>query len=230
MDASVSSGGDGSVDPQILSDVTDTVFPLPGATMRRVMRVFMFAASITNVACGGEPLPLDVTVERIDQTRFPDLELIAAEGLAPRDRAYEKLLVNRDGCVPDAQIPSYRDWFELTGPWNDDVAFSAEQSGSVVATKAGVADCFTSAGASIDPDDPINSFFGVADTAAYHAAGKEEAESISYRMGALYARCTQPYFEAMTAYLEPRRPAMIERNRELLEMAAREFAAAGYVP
>jgi hypothetical protein len=227
-----SRAGQQSIDPQILTDVIDTVFPLPGAGMLRALRVQQFYLSYRNVRCGGRPLPLDNTAGRIDQARFPDLDLMATEGLSEPVDPNEELLVPHDSCTSAPQLPSFAKWFELLGPWND-LAVAAEQSPPALAAKKPIGACFASAGHAIDGVDsaePIQSFFALADAASYRAASRAEQRRIQHTMGKIYARCTERYFAVTRAYLAKRRPALIERNRELLDRVAREFAAAGYVP
>jgi hypothetical protein len=110
---------------------------------------------------------------------------------------------------------------------------AAEQSAPALGAKKAAGACFAAAGKPvdrIDPAEPIQSFFSLTDSAALHAGNRREVHRIERDMGRIYARCTKPYFATITDYLAKRRPAIIERNRELLERFAGEIAAAGYVP
>ena len=50
--------GSGDVDPQVLSDVVDATFLVPGSSMARAMRVMQFGRSLAVRECGGPGVPL----------------------------------------------------------------------------------------------------------------------------------------------------------------------------
>ena len=241
--ASAATDGD-AVDPQVLADVAVTVFPAPGPSMRRMMRVQNFISDFIVVTCGStERLSIDRTVERYEQSVFPDLELIRAKGFVekhPRE--------DREGNIPpppgfrqgcgarskgniEERVPSWHTAMNLREPWNDVVA-TVEQDPSVVALKGPFAQCLRNGtkgtGIVISSEDPAPTFLKQTDLAYY--LGKISTRDRERRLPRLYVTCGTPYFARTQALLEAQRPAMVERNRELLERFARELVAIGYVP
>lgn len=234
----------GAVDPQVLNDVVATAFPAPGPSMRRMMRVTNFTADFVSVACGStERLPLDRTVERYSQGEFPDLELIRTRGLVEEDPSLDQEgnfsppRGLKPGCDATSKgnlfdkMPSFHDWRNLAVPW-DDVVATVEQHPSVVALKAPFAQCLRDGtegtGIVVSSEDPARTFLTQSDLA--YVADKLSAHDREHLIPKLYARCGKAYFGRTQELLEAERPAMIERHRELLEQAARELVAMGYVP
>lgn len=230
-------GGSG-VDPQVLDDVVDGAFPVPGPSMRRYMRVEAFLTNFVNTACGAtRQIPLDETWDRYDQGEFPDLALIRAKGFTEKDRT-GRLTGFRKGCNSRSKgnlvdrMPDWQAWEALAvNPWGD-VVTSVEQDPSVVALKAPFAQCLRSGtkgtGMVISSVDPANKFLTQLNLAEYH--GTVTTYDVRHRLPKLYARCGRAYFARTQKLLETKRPAMIERNRELLDKAAHELLAMGYVP
>ncbi|WP_460830062.1 hypothetical protein [Nocardioides hungaricus] len=234
----------GDVDPQVLDDVAAAAFPAPGASVRRMMRVNNFVTDFIFAACGSTlRLSIDRTWERYDQDVFPDLDLIRAKGFTEKNPR-----VDRKGNLPappgfrpgcDAKskgnlfekVPSRNDWVDLRAPW-DDVVATVEQDPSVVALKGPFAQCLREGtkgtGIVVSSTDPAPTFLAQLDKA--YAGGKVTTRERERRMPRLYARCGRAYFGRTQELLEAERPAMIERNRELLEQFAREIVAIGYVP
>lgn len=231
----------GAVDPQVLDDVVATAFPAPGPSSRRLMRVTNFTSDFVMVACGStERLPLDRTWERYSQSEFPDLDLIRAKGFDETDPA-----ADREGPPPGFRVgcdaaskgnlfdsmPSFHAWRNLAVPW-DDVVATVEQEPSVVAFKAPFARCLEEGtegtGIAVSNEDPARTFLTQLDQA--YAGNKVTARDREHRLPSLYARCGRDYFGRTQELLEAERPTMIERHRELLEQAARELVAMGYVP
>lgn len=239
-----SSTVDNDVDPQVLSDVVATAFPIPGPNIRRKMRVQNFVTDFVSIACGStERLSIDRTAERYSQGEFPDLELIRSKGLAEKDPR-----ADREGNIPpppgfrpgcDARskgnlferMPSQQDWMNLQVPW-DDVVATVEQDPSVVALRAPLAKCLRNGtkgtGIVISSEDPAQTFLTQSDKA--YVADRITARDRERLIPQLYARCGEKYFGRTQELLEAERPAMIERHRELLEQAARELVVIGYVP
>lgn len=219
------------VDPQILSDVVDGVFVIPGKSMLRTMRIQEFERGMRNIACGDGPLPLNNTASRFDQAQFPDLDLIAAKGLVePSDPSEHVLVDGQTGCEQHNRLTSFAQWLDLETPWND-LARAEEQSESVVATKPAMASCLErESGLDVAADDPPTSFLVDSNDVLLKAKGRADQAVQSIRLGKIYAQCSAPYFAALAQLLLAHRPQYVERNRELLERFAGEVAAAGYVP
>lgn len=230
-----------AVDPQVLDDVVATAFPAPGPSVRRLMRVINFTADFVMVACGStQRLPLDRTWERYSQGEFPDLDLIRAKGFDETNPAADREGPPpgfRPGCDANSKgnlfdkMPSFHAWRNLAVPW-DDVVATVEQDPSVVALKAPFAQCLRDGtkgtGIVVSSEDPARTFLTQLDQA--YAGDKVTSRDRERLIPRLYARCGQEYFGRTQELLEGERPAMIERHRELLEKAARELVAIGYVP
>jgi hypothetical protein len=221
------------VDPQILADVIDDAYLLPGPSELRAMRVDMFQQSLVNVDCGGKPLPLSNTAGRNNQSRYADLPLIAQKGLGEMNDPVQKLLVegpkNCGAKLLDA-LPSQQDWANLGAQWGD-LTQAAVQSGPVRQTLPEVTSCLREkSGLEVDPQDPTTSFLLSVDGDLYGQPSRAASQQEAIRLGKIYATCAAPFFDTLQAQLEKQRPALIERNRELLERFAGELAAAGYVP
>ncbi|GAA3647258.1 hypothetical protein GCM10022237_03480 [Nocardioides ginsengisoli] len=236
--------GGGAVDPQVLDDVAAMVFPAPGPSVRRMMRVSNFIGDFISITCGStERLSIDRTLERFEQDVFPDLELIRTKGFVEvNPRADRKGNVSpppgfRKGCDARSKgnlferVPSRNDAMNLREPW-DDVVTTVEQDPSVVALKAPFAQCLRKGtkgtGIVVSNEDPAPTFLSQSDLASY--LGKLTVRENKRLIPRLYVRCGRRYFARTQALLEARRPAMIERHRELLERFARELVAIGYVP
>lgn len=243
-DGGATASGGAGVDPQVLDDVVAAAFPVPGPSVRRWMRVGNFTADFVKIACGStERLSIDRTTERYSQGEFPDLELIRTKGLVEKDPRVDRegnpLPVPglEPGCDASSKgnlferMPSQQAWLNLQEPWNDVVA-TVEQDPSVVALKAPFAQCLRDGtqgtGIVVSSEDPGRTFLTQTDLAYAH--GTITTRERQGRIPKLYARCGAAYFGRTQVLLEAERPAMIERHRELLEQAARELVAMGYVP
>jgi hypothetical protein len=213
------------VDPQILSDVVEGAFPVPGRSQLRTIRVQRAALGLPNAACGGENFAdVAATDMRFDQAHYADLELIAEKGLTEERQPKPKLV---DEACRAAKSPSERVWRALDVPWAE-VTRTATQSAPVVATHARTAACLRrQAGLTVDESDPVGSYLSSVDGALAQAA---DFTATRRRFSAAFATCAKDYFAAMRAQLLAARPALVERNRELLERYAAELAALGYVP
>ncbi len=236
--------GGGAVDPQVLDDVVAAAFPAPGPSVRRMMRVDNFMADFVKITCGSTiRLSIDRTDERYSQAEFPDLDLIRTKGLVERHPR-----ADRNGNIPpppglrpncDAaskgnlfdRMPSRQAWLNLRVMW-DDVVATVEQDPSVVALKGPFAQCLRDGaegtGIVVSSEDPARTFLTQSDLAYY--LDEVTARERQHRIPRLYARCGKAYFGRTQQLLEAERPAMVERHRELLEQAARELVAIGYVP
>jgi hypothetical protein len=241
---SAATGGGSAVDPQVLDDVAATVFPAPGAGVRRMMRVQNFISDFIVITCGStQRLSIDRTVERFEQQVFPDLDLIRTKGFVEKDPRVDRegnplpLPGLRQGCDArskgniDERVPSWHTAMDLRQPW-DDVVATVEQDPSVVALKGPFAQCLREGtkgtGMVISGEDPASTFLTQTDLAIMR--GKLSMADRDRRIPRLYVRCGTAYFARTQALLEAQRPAMIERHRELLERFARELVAIGYVP
>lgn len=79
-DLTVSSTPTEAVDPAVLEAVTAAAFPVGGPSMRSGMRA---SAGLNNAIaehCGGLIVDVNATDQRIDQSTYPDLDLIAERG------------------------------------------------------------------------------------------------------------------------------------------------------
>ncbi|MFT4216268.1 MAG: hypothetical protein QM619_03665 [Micropruina sp.] len=222
------------MDPQILSDVVDWTFPVPGPSMRRYLRVQRSVNSIQAVDCGGTAFDdLDYTGERIDQVLFPDVELIRQKGLAEAGTPPNGDKVGDDLPCRTTSLPRWQQVFELETGWEDTVR-SVYQSNPVQPRVRQAGRCLSrQTGWVLDgAGDALQRFFVQLDNRAVRAANtsEEAADRIVGKYSAVYADCVGDYAEALRAELLARRPAQIERNRELLTAMAGDLAAAGYVP
>ncbi|WP_460829089.1 hypothetical protein [Nocardioides hungaricus] len=222
--------GPARVDPQVLEDVAAGAFMAPGPSVRRAMRVSNFTADFVTIACGGTPPPLDRTSDRIEQSRFPDLELIRRRGFV-EPAVYPK--GERRNCGGNSKgnlldkVPSEQKWTGLSFAWEDVVA-TVEQDERVVALKVPMARCLREgSGLEVSDEEPAPSFLGAVNTAYF---GGPMTEKGLKRMAVLYADCGADYFGLTQKLLEAQRPAWIERNREVLVQFAKEIVAIGYVP
>lgn len=228
-----------AVDPQVLNDVIDSVFQVPGTDALRNMRVSNFIEDWMAASCGiTKHFPIDRTWDRPDQTQFPDLDLITEKGFTEPDPMSSRntpLPGFRKGCNPRTyllkKMPSYQTWMNLNSPWQD-VVTTVHQERSVVALKAPFAQCLRNGtrglGIVVSSVDPAGTFLPELDKAI--AADKVTLRNANHRIARLFVKCGRAYFDRTQKLLEAKRPAMIERNRELLERAASQLVAMGYVP
>lgn len=218
------------VDPQVLRDVIDATFMVPGTEMLRAMRVQAFARNKGIEECGGKGGPLDSTAARVDQSKFPDLDLIRTKGFTEDNAVKEedqRLASISGSCknlVPN--IPGWSASQAIGAGWND-VALSAEQQPRVRSHVSGVATCLSSrTGLKLRAGDPISGYLNAvnAQRASDHQTLSDGAAAVAY------ADCTKPYFDALRVVLMKRRGDAVERNREALQDYARGLVKAGYVP
>jgi hypothetical protein len=216
------------VDAQVLQDVVDATFNVPGPEMLRAMRVQEFDRNRGIVECGGTSASIDGTSNRIDQGRFPFLELIRERGFTEQkaaeadDRRLESL---EHDCDLDPDLPSFRAWYVLDQPWRD-VVDGVEHGRAVESLKAPMAQCLRErTGVEVDPGDPTTFL-----RAVNLAMATDATPSQLKRYAVAYSDCGQPYFDKVRTLLLKKRAAFVERNRELSEKFAHELVAAGYVP
>lgn len=227
--ASVSSGATGAVDPQILSDVADGAFPLPGPSELRTMRITLASIGFPNAACGGKNFPNlnNTQLVRFDQARYADLPLIAKTDLVQAGPAPTMPPRKNISCLI-SKAPAFVAWHALGSVWQD-ATLTAVNSAPVVATHARTASCLHSAtGLTVSVGDPTVSYLNDVDYAL--SAKGASWTTLERKFSLAYARCTQSYFVALGARLRPVKARLVERNRELLERYASELAALGYVP
>ena len=220
-----------SVDPQVMSDVVDATFTVPGPGVRRGMRVHEFSRGVAVRECGGDPMPVDSTQNRRDQSHFPDLELIRERGFAEpqaterEDRVLETLDASCPDLAPDWR--SQRDWLALGETWND-VVMAVDQDPRMDSPKGPAAECLIRrTGRDVDPADPINSFLRGVDVDTL-ADGTSSSQIDQWADA--YADCTEDYFAAFGRLLLEVRPTLVEQHREVIEAYASELVGAGYVP
>ncbi|MFT4216736.1 MAG: hypothetical protein QM619_06065 [Micropruina sp.] len=220
------------VDPQVMQDVIEATFTVPGRGVIRGLRVTEFARQNGIQKCGGKAGPSDSTANRPDQSMFPDLELIRERGFAENGSSLEedKQLqeLPRDcNLLPD--VPRAEDWHNLSASWAREVASPALADASLSSLKGPMAQCLTDrVGKEIDPVDPASSFLRTADVTMLSTDDWETGGEARY--AAAYADCGKDYFAKYGELLLAKRPAQVERNRELLNEFAAGLVKAGYVP
>ncbi|QBX55608.1 hypothetical protein EXE58_09185 [Nocardioides seonyuensis] len=214
-----------------MSDVVDATFMVPGPGVRRGMRVREFSRGVAIRECGGDPLPVDSTQNRHDQSHFPDLNLIRERGFAePRaTESEDRVLDTLDPSCPDL-APDWRsqgDWLALGETWND-VVMAVDQDPRMDSLRQPVAECLIgSTGRDVDPVDPINSFLRGVDV---DTLAKRTSSSQIEQWADAYADCADEYFREFGRLLLEVRPALVEKHREVIEAYAAELVGAGYVP
>lgn len=214
-------------DPQVLQDVIDASFTLPGRSQLRRMRVERFARGWGIERCGGKAPPLDGTADRFEQALYPDLDLIRRKGI---NESVEKIDYGREDCQVGDQIgkrmPSFWDWAKLAIPW-DEVTQTVVQDASLAPVKEAMATCLRDrTGLEVSDDDPAGSFMGSVDRS--FLLSDSVAKMMDYSVA--FADCGEDYYAALRTLLEKKRPALIERHREVLEKFATELVELGYVP
>lgn len=215
-------------DPQVLGDVVDSVFLVPGNEQLRTIRVSNFTRALMFKGCGGEGPPLDSTADRFMQQLFPDLDLIRERGLVESQPTVDAdpPAANCDAGSSglDRKLPSREAAFNLIQPWLDLVE-TALQDPTLTSLKEPMWECMTEkSGLEVGQDVPAD--FLKAVNLALSASGPTDLTVLSE----IYADCSGAYFDRLRGMLLDQRPAMVERNRELLERYATELVAAGYVP
>jgi hypothetical protein len=222
------------VDPQVMSDVIDWAFPLGGSGMLRNMRVGRWVSSIQAVDCGGKPFEnLDYTNDRLDQAMYPDLSLIREKGLSESGPRPAGERVGEEIACRYKSLPSWNKVFNLSVDYWRDRSYEALDEPTVKVKLDSAGTCLegrtgwnlTHANAS-----KLEYFFVKVDGVDAQAANEEASRDLSRRYSTIFAECSEAYSTAMQAALEAKRPAAIERNRELLTTFAGELAQAGYVP
>ncbi|MCW2839166.1 MAG: hypothetical protein JWR55_649 [Aeromicrobium sp.] len=216
-------------DPQVMQDVIEATFMVPGIGVLRAMRVREFGRQKAIAECGGEPVSIDGTSGRFDQSRFADLELIRQKGFSEQkevereDRQLEAMDPGCDDLAPN--FPSFAEWIILQGSWMD-VVRTVEQDPGLLALKAPMAKCLTKrTGLDVDASNPTR-FLSAVNIANVKGATENEMMDLA----AAYADCGAPYFAKLHDLLLDERPAMIERHREVIDRYTAEIVDAGYVP
>lgn len=231
------SDGTTVADPQIFSDVIDWAFPVGGNHMLRTMRLGRAVSSIQVVDCGGKPFEnLDYTGDREDQMLYPDLDLIRQKGLTNGDGSRPSgTRMGDDKPCRDKSLPSWRKVFDLNVGYWDDATREVWNSSKTQNLLAATGKCLEEkSGWSLTHGNAskMEYFFVRVDSAAVQAANTSQklADTVTMKYSIIFAECAGDYASAMQTGLEERRPAAVERNRELLTSLAKELAVAGYVP
>jgi hypothetical protein len=228
-----------AVDPQVLQDVIEASFMVPGDGVRRAMRVREFNRQAGIRKCGGQPTrSLDTTANRWDQSLFPDLELIREKGFGGDqkeeasdagldDKALESISQECKNLFPP--IPDFETWFALQGVWYDTV-LSQLQAPAMVPLKKPMATWLTDrTGLKVAQDDPARFYLAVL-TKRWLALSKEDWEAQRSTYVDAFIDCGQEYYDTLTKLLLPERDKMVEQNREVLTSFAIHLVEAGYVP
>lgn len=236
------------VDPAIFQDILDTAAPLPGARGQRTMAVSAQLDGLLAQKCYGKRSVFEGDPDgRYDQSRFADLDLILREGFA------EELIESEDGLgLPEEEtvevepecwreeVPHYVVANDLLLDWLNGYLGDAHNDSSMKDVKRDVAECLREK-SELDPsdEDPTTTFLVQYDGLMIDrlgAAGEgREAVDAAYdavvaEYSPIFVECARPYYEALASNLEPKRSEFVEKNREVLEAAAQELAALGYVP
>lgn len=210
-------------DPQVLQDVVEAVFMAPGVGQRRAMRVLMFIRARKIELCGGKGLPLDSTANRFEQHVFPDLQLIRERGFSEPSQESDEDIPESCDDAPDA--PSFNEWINLTSPWRDIVDAVVLDKGLEELREPFWSCLSRRSGLEVEKDVPA-AFLRAVNLAGSDWATDEDQK----RFAVAYADCGGEYFGKLRELLLAKRPAMVERHRELLERFAAEIVARGYVP
>jgi hypothetical protein len=228
-----------AVDPQVLQDVIDASFMVPGDGVRRAMRVREFNHQAGIRKCGGQlTRSLDTTANRWQQNLFPDLELIREKGFggdqkeeASDTRQDDKALesISQECKNLFAPIPDFETWFALQGVWYDTV-LSQLQAPAMVPLKKPMAICLTDrSGLKVGVDDPPTRYLAAL-TKRWLALSKEDWEAQKQAYSDAFVDCGRGYYETLTKLLLPERDKLVEQNREVLTSFAIHLVEAGYVP
>ncbi|WP_377321255.1 hypothetical protein ACFJIY_19160 [Pimelobacter simplex] len=214
-------------DPQVLQDVIDASFTLPGRAQLRRIRVERFVRGWGIERCGGQAPPLEGTADRFEQGLYPDLGLIRRKGLS---EPVEKIDYGREECQVGDEIgkrmSSFWDWAKLAIPW-DEVTQTLVQDESLVPVKVSMASCLRArTGLEVSDEDPAISYMGSVNKAVVSDSSLTRMMDLSVA----FADCGEDYYAALRTLLEKKRPALIERHREVLEKFAAELVELGYVP
>lgn len=225
----------GAADPQILSDVVDWAFPAPGDSMLRSMRLSRAIDSIQAVDCGGKPFAdLDYTGEREDQSLYPDVALIRSKGLTESGPAPEGTKVGQDKPCRYQSLPRWQQAYNLQFAWEDGPVRTAVNSDALRPVVTSTGECLAAkTGWSLTgPGGRLNQFFIELDNHVVTAANTSDqaATQVTMKYSAIYADCAGSYADQLRKALLSKRPAEVERNRELLVTMAQDLARAGYVP
>jgi hypothetical protein len=274
--------GEGHADAQVLGDIVEWAFPLPGAASQdRSRRVTNFSQSLIDRECQATPTPLD-HVEFTLSNQYPDLDLIRERGLDPiydpvkyygltqpygEDQSPEcqamhqicaavaavldptNLDINgqmqntKEGreCLAEQErvhrttlSPAYADAMDgaakVATAWQNDTMLTVANTADVLAAAKPTAQCLRDgSGLHVTDDDPSDSFLRSVDV-AYFSRGSTVTKATMWEWSRLYAECAAPYFDAVKTELLKVRPALIERNREALEVFAAQLVDLGYVP
>lgn len=222
----IATDGSAAVDPQVLSDVIEGTFGVPGPGQRRSIRINTFIRSWMARQCGGQGAPINSTAERFSQDTTPDLELI-------RERGFVEEYVNmsegaRRGCDAMSpgnlvdQAPTFQAWFAVKALWAVEVEKTVIADDRVTALKKPLAQCLQQrSGLSVSAANPTTRYVSAVD-----GADDEDKQ----RFATIYADCGGEYFAMVQNLMLEERPEWVERHREVLEKFAGEAVALGYVP
>ncbi|MDN5745518.1 MAG: hypothetical protein L0H31_10405 [Nocardioidaceae bacterium] len=221
-DGDGSTGASSSVDPQVFDDVLAAYLPVPGDGARRGLVVLWFERGVGLKECGGAP-PEDKYAYRLDQTHYPDLDLITEDGFgdySPDERT--DYGPNPEKCTElgSDKLPSAGAMHALGYEWNEKTL--ALDNGELAQTLADVGACLSKVVGVSLPKPVINYYFD-------HVDGARSKDRVQFLTDE-YLRCTPPYFDPLRKALLEIRPDWVERHREALESFASELTAAGYVP
>ena len=199
-------GSDGSgsslgvVDPQVLSDVIDGTFYVPGDAMVRAMRVSRAISSIVAVDCGGEPFEnLDFTGDRFDQAYYPDLALIAAKNLVESGPKPAGDRVGADTPCRYKSLPLEGDWLALNMSW-DDVTRAELLSDQMLPVLESTAACLSQkSGFKITSSDPTVRYLNAVDNDLSGDGTDWDTGMAKYSQ--IYVACTADYASTLRTLL-----------------------------
>lgn len=232
-------------DPQVVEDVIANFLPLPDAqSQARAQRVINFANWAQQASCGAKPLPPDFVTDS-SGIGFPNLKLIREGGLGAifgQSAKYATLDVDDyapdkdclEQMVEEGAAPAVLNYEEIVEkialPWQDDYSLKAMNDPSVAPLRLKMAKCLREgSGLEVSDEDPDTSFKRGADVAFFRLENPiSKAQLMEWSI--MYADCAEPYFRQLQTVLEAERPALIERNREVIDQFAARLVELGYVP
>ena len=251
--------GDLGVAQPLVAVVLDFIAPVSGESTRNTLEVLSWQNAELLRECGGDPDALGAGElgGRIDQVRYPDFELIEAEGVIianddpaggdaggvpePDPQAGDMAGPPADPAVAeclDAGIPELDAGMELSGTWHTNVVAPLFSSEEAQRLDHDATDCLRQQlSASADELPDLNHFFAYVDSVMMHAGGaapsREQAATLvadweTTATGAFLA-CTPPYYDWFFAELEAARPEFVDQHREAIDAFAAELEARGYV-
>ena len=213
------------VDRQIMADVVDFAFPVGGPSMLRQMRVEQAIFSIQADDCGGKyRFDPDYTGARLDQLRYPYLDLIEQKGFSEPEPAFGDRYDSRAACASKS-LPSWPSVLRLSPEW--------DQVTTKVWNRPAIQTALTAAGKCLESKTgrqlgatgaaKVEGFFGLLERIDLTAQGLKN-------YAGYYVTCMADYSAAMQVALQAEASAAFAKHKDVLVAFAQELEDAGYVP